>query len=93
MKSVTFASIIITCALLLGGCKMSTTQLTEEVRGHMVETWRGQGLNIKINSLMLVHEQENKYSGILETNEDGEEFTYDVEVIYDGETFTWELME
>lgn len=39
------------------------------------------------------HKGGNEYSGILETNEEGEKFKYTVKVIYDGENMQWEIIE
>lgn len=59
----------------------------------MVETFRSEDVNIRIKDLTLVHEMDNVYSGILETQEPDGEYSYNVKVVYDGETFTWEILE
>ena len=75
-------------------CSLSTNELAEEVKVSMNETWEKEGITgIKIESFILTHKGGNEYSGILETNEEGEKFKYTVEVIYDGENMQWEIIE
>ena len=59
----------------------------------MEENFANENLDIEITSFQLVHKQGNEYSGILETTEEGEKFTYSVEVISDGDTFKWEILD
>ena len=78
--------------VFLFSCKLSTDELADEVKISMNETWKEAGITgIKIESFMLTHKGGNEYSGILETDEDGESFTYSVDVIYDGENMQWEI--
>ena len=75
-------------------CSLSTNELAEEVKVSMNENWEKEGITgIKIESFILTHKGGNEYSGILETNEEGEIFKYTVEVIYDGENMQWEIIE
>ena len=54
-------------------CSLSTNELAEEVKVSMNETWEKEGITgIKIESFLLAHKGGNEYSGILETNEEGE---------------------
>jgi acetylglutamate kinase len=46
-----------------------------------------------INSFVLVHKGGNEYNGILQTTEDGEEFTYEVNVTTDGDSYLWKIVE
>ena len=95
----TFISVcIVSLFCMMPGCmflpnKVSTEELTKEVRKSMVETFRSEDVNIRIKDLTLVHEMDNVYSGILETQEPDGEYSYNVKVVYDGETFTWEILE
>ena len=75
-------------------CSLSTNELAEEVKISMNETWKNEGATgIKIESFLLTHKGGNEYTGILETNEEGEKFKYTVQVIYDGENMQWEIGE
>ena len=86
-------SLFIVVLLFITSCNLSTSELAEEVKASMEETWDNEGLiGIKIESFMLTHKGGNEYSGILNTNEDGEKFTYSVDVIYDGENMQWEII-
>lgn len=78
---------------ILFSCGTNTNDLATEVQLSMEETFANENLEIEITSLQLVHKQGNEYSGILETMEDGEKFTYSVEVISDGDTFKWEIID
>ena len=72
----------------------TSNELAEEVKVSMNETWEKEGITgIKIESFLLAHKGGNEYSGILETNEEGEKFKYTVKVIYDGENMQWEIIE
>lgn len=74
--------------------RMSTTELTKEVKKSIQETLRKEGdFNTSISSLLLAHKSGNEYSGLLETLENGQTVKYTVQVIYDGETFKWEIIE
>ena len=46
-----------------------------------------------INSFILVHKGGNEYNGILQTTEDGEEFTYEVNVTTDGDSYLWKIVD
>ena len=46
-----------------------------------------------INSFVLVHKGGNEYNGILQTTEEGEEFTYEVNVTTDGDSYLWKIIE
>lgn len=83
---------------MVSGCfwglnKASTEELTKEVRKSMVETFRSENVNIRIKNLTLVHEMDNVYSGVLETQGPEGEYSYNVKVVYDGEAFTWEILD
>ena len=87
-------SVFILMLLFVTSCSLSTNELAEEVKTSMQETWKKEGVTgIKIESFLLTHKGGNEYSGILETNEEGEKFKYTVEVIYDCENMQWEIIE
>jgi len=75
---------------------VSTSGLTEEVRNDINESFKPQaqseGIDYQIKDLILVHKGGNEYDGILETIEDGEEFSYEVVVNVDGEGFIWKIV-
>lgn len=75
-------------------CSLSTNELAEEVKISINEMFKNEGVTgIKIESFLLTHKGGNEYTGLLETNEDGEKFKYTVQVIYDGENYQWEILE
>lgn len=86
--------VFILMLLFATSCSLSTNELAEEVKISMNETWKNEGVSgIKIESFLLTHKGGNEYTGILETNEEGEKFKYTVQVIYDGENMQWEIIE
>ena len=77
--------------------RLSTTELTEQVQEHILEKWEEvyteeELEEVEFKSFILVHKSDNEYSGVLETIEYGEEYSYTVSVIYDGEYFSWEIL-
>jgi hypothetical protein len=87
-------SLVILMLLFSTSCSLSTNELAKEVEISMQETWNNEGVaGIKIESFLLTHKGGNEYSGILETNEEGEKFKYTVQVIYDGENMQWEIFD
>ena len=87
-------SLVILMLLFSTSCSLSTNDLAKEVQISIQETWKNEGLEgVKIESFLLTHKGGNEYSGILETNEEGEKFKYTVQVIYDGENMQWEIIE
>ena len=77
--------------------RLTTTELTEQVQEHILEKWEElyseEELDeVELQSFILVHKSDNEYSGVLETIEYGEEYSYTVSVIYDGEYFSWEIL-
>ena len=87
-------SLFILMLLFATACSLSTNELAEEVKISMQETWKNEGvIGIKIESFLLTHKGGNEYSGILETNKEGEKSKYTVHVIYDGENMQWEIIE
>lgn len=84
------------CLLILASCGgISTKKLAEEVKASMIETFaEDEDLRyVNIDSLFLVHESGNKYSGIAEISCDGEKAKLSVNVICDGDSFMWEITE
>lgn len=79
---------LIALALAPLGCdRLSTEELTSQVRASMEKKYSGSG--VVIQKFMLTKKGGNEYSGILETREPNGQFTYRVDVIYDGKSFTW----
>ena len=77
--------------------RLTTSELTEQVQEHILEKWEElyseEELDeVELKSFILVHKSDNEYSGVLETIEYGEEYSYTVSVIYDGEYFSWEIL-
>ncbi|MDC3063695.1 hypothetical protein OA253_03680 [Alphaproteobacteria bacterium] len=87
---------IILFIFFLSSCedRLSTSELTEQVKEHMMgDGGNYKEKNIKIDTFLLTRESNdsNKYKGIMKTTEPNGNFTYTVDVTYDGETFTWEV--
>ena len=77
--------------------RLTTTELTEQVQEHILEKWEElyseEELDeVELKSFILVHKSDNEYSGVLETIEYGEKYSYTVSVVYDGEYFSWEIL-
>lgn len=75
----------------LGGCSSSSnntvadrTSLENEVKKIMIENMRGQGHNISITQLSLVHQGGNNYEGIADGTFDGSSMQWDVYAVCDG---------
>lgn len=93
LKTISLSFLMI-IALSLSSCRMSTNELAEKVKISMQETWSKEDVTgIKIENFTLTHKGGNEYSGLLETDENGENFKYTVEVIYDGENMKWEIID
>ncbi len=90
LKYLSFIFII----LFLVSCsnKVSTEDLAIQVKDSMIEEAKKQGTEIKIQKVTLVHKSGNEYTGVLETIETNDAFTYTIEVIYDGESFKWSIV-
>ena len=91
-KLITLMAFLI-CLTLFAGCngRLSTEELTIEVKKSVEETYAQNELGIEITSLILTHKGANEYKGVLNTSEPGGDFVYTIEVIYDGENMTWEV--
>ena len=88
--------------LMLASCdintRLSTAELTELVQENIIDQWEEvyseeEREEVEIKSLVLVHKSDNEYSGVLETIEYGQKYSYTVSVIYDGEYFSWEILD
>ncbi len=86
--------LVILIVLFFSSCKLSTKELSDEVKKSIIETWQKEGVTgVKIESFMLTHKGGNEYSGLLETSEEGGSFKYSVNVTYDGENMQWQIVE
>ena len=90
---ITLSMIIISCSSALSTEDL-TKELGPEIVQHICAEFDINESNVKMKQFSLVHEEGNKYSGIMNTEYDGYSQTFDIEVIYDGEnyTFQWELI-
>jgi len=99
MKNLT-KFLMITLSIIIISCsgRLSTVDLTKKVGPEIVQHICSETdiseRDVKMTQFSLIHEGENKYSGIMNTEYDGYSQTFDIEVIYDGEnyTFQWELI-
>lgn len=78
---------------LLSSCNFNseTNHLQDEVLKDIKAKIENQGEDIRVKSFVLTHISGNEYTGVLETIENGEIFTYNVNVISDGNSFVWEI--
>ena len=83
------------CLALFSGCsgRLSTEELSVEVKKSMEEYFAQNEMEVEITSLVVTHKSENEYKGIVSTVEPEGNFDYAVEIIYDGENMTWEILE
>ena len=51
------------------------------------------GMSLSIISFDLLHKGGKEYSGILKTNEGGEEYVYQVDVTVDGDSYMWKIVD
>ncbi len=90
--------LMLSLILLITSCqnRWTTDGLTEEVRNDIGETLKSksksEGRNYEIKDLTLINKGEGEYDGILETIEDGEEFSYEIVVNVDGANFIWKIV-
>ncbi len=66
-------------------------QLRNDVLKSIEDKIASEGGGMEIVSFTLTHVNGNEYVGVLETLENGEDFSYPVNVISDGKTFVWEV--
>ncbi len=93
MKKTKLLFAVLFAVISLVSCKLSTEDLTKEVKKSMTESKQFKENSIKINSLILTKKSGNEYDGVLQTTEPNGEFTYKVAVVYDGNNMTWEIKE
>lgn len=89
MKKLFFFTVL---CLTLIACRLSTDDLAKEVQASIEETLKTDSSGIKITSFVLTQKGGNEYAGVLDTDESGNKFTYNVEVIYDGKNMKWEII-
>ena len=63
------------------------TQVFDDIKNKL----ESQNENIEAHSLEITHVSGNEYIGILETLENGQNFSYNVNIIFDGNSFVWEI--
>lgn len=72
-------------AVLFVSCGLSTSDIENETKKLMVEKFKGDGQNLVIKDLTLIHEAGNSYKGVADCTLDGERIQLDVSVLCDGE--------
>lgn len=76
---------------------VSKDRLTKTVRADIETAFSKKatenGMTYSINSFNLVHDEGNRYTGILKSTENGNEFTYQVDVIVDGDSYVWKIVD
>jgi len=81
------------CSLIVLGCGVSTEDLAKQVRASIEETWKEQGVKIKIDDLTLIKKSKTEYKGILNVSAYGEKQTLTVNVTVDGKNLMWQIEE
>lgn len=77
--------------LLIASCNNNINQLQNEVLKDIEAKIENQGQDIQVKSFVLTHVSGNEYTGVLETFESGQLYTYNVNVVSDGNSFVWEI--
>ena len=90
-KIVGFIVFFAFCSLIVVGCGVSTADLTKQVKSSIEETWKEQGVKIKIDDLTLIKKSKTEYKGILNVSAYGEKQALTVNVTVDGKSFMWEI--
>ncbi len=96
MKKI-FVTILICITLYSCGTGVSKNELESRVKSDINVEFSKRAVEANksytINSFVLVHKGGNEYNGILQTTEDGEEFTYEVNVTTDGDSYLWKIVD
>jgi hypothetical protein len=79
--------------LFTGDIKMRTSDLQDEVRKNIAESWAKEPAlaNAKILAFRLIHKTGNQYEGLLEASALGVTEKLVVDVTYDGKQFLWQV--
>lgn len=90
-------SLLIYVLLISCNSDISKDKLTSEVRSdinlELQKRASSAGISLTINSFDLLHKGGKEYSGILKTEEGGQEYTYQVDVTVDGDSYMWKIIE
>ena len=91
MKATIYIFLILVA--LLSSCNFNAdiNYLQNEVLKDIKAKIENQGEDIRVKSFVLTHISGNEYTGVLETIENGEFYSYNVNVISDGNSFVWEI--
>jgi hypothetical protein len=86
---------IIAILFFLGSCTSTDTEaLAADVKLNIIDYLRSDGdFNTEVKSLTLTKVSENKYNGILTTNEYGSLYAYEVVVTTNGDIFSWQILD
>ena len=75
---------------------ISKDQLTSNVRNSintdLSKKASEKNMSFSIYSFVLVHISGNEYSAVLNTNEGGKDYTYEVNVTVDGDSYVWKIV-
>ena len=86
-------------ALISCDTRLTTSEIEEDLGSSLIESiseyYDVSYSDFDLLSFDLVHDEGNKYSGILETQFDKMTQTFSIELLYDGETYLyeWELID
>lgn len=93
MKKIGVILVIVMMFSLITSCsRVSTSGLEEDVL-ELVNKNLADMDNISATKVSLIHNEGNKYSGIIVFNVDGEEAMFDINVICDGRSFEYKIPE
>jgi hypothetical protein len=83
--------LLLVCSMMFS-CKLSTTELAEQVQQAMIESWEESEIDLEVSkSLILVKQSDTEYSGLMTVSDGEYEEQITVNVIYDGDYFQWEI--
>ena len=87
--------VVFSSMFVMVGCSDDTDALAEAVLESMEETFDKNPLtaDIDVESVILVHEGDNNYSGVATLSNDDEVETVAISVVYDGKSFVWKVVE
>ncbi|GAB1349675.1 hypothetical protein MASR1M107_18890 [Ignavibacteriales bacterium] len=92
-KTLTRTLTVILAALFLTACSLSPEQVAEKVKEDMANSPQFKEKGITVKEFTVTPKEENKYEGILKTEEPGGEAVYRVEVIHEGSSLNWKIVE
>lgn len=80
---------LVIAIIAFNSCKLSTSDLEDEVKELCNE--KASGTGVRATDVNLVHENGNEHSGIITVSSNDKTLDFDINVVYDGEKFRYEI--